>query len=430
MTVLITMSQKELDRSDICKKMAACQLNGSEAAKCLRITTRQVRRLKARFKKNGAKGWVNTSRGKPSNRRIPSVEKEKIEGLLKSKYPDFKPGFATEQLAKRNKINRDPKTIRQIMIDIKLWKPRKEKVGSEHRAWRPRKENYGAMIQYDGSYEYWFEGRGPRCCLLASIDDATGKVDAVFGQDEGTLPTMKYWQGYIEKHGKPKSVYVDKFSTYSQNHKVAKENADNLPQFARAMQELDIELIKANSPQAKGRVERLFRTLQDRLIKELRLANISTINAANEFLQKIFLPEFNARFMVVPKGKANLHRKLNKTELENLKSVLSRQNSRVVQNDFTISHNRVHYQILKEQKVTVCRKDKIVVEERHDGSLHLQLRGKYINYEKLPERPRKQKITQWVIAASGANTKQAKRPKLSDEQNKQYIQSKLLISVR
>ena len=160
MTELITMSQKELDRSDVFKKLAAGQLNGSEAAECLKLTTRQVRRLKARYKKNGVKGLINASRGKPGNRRLPVAEKEKIEGLLKTKYPDFKPGFAAEQLAKRDKINRDPKTIRQIMINLELWKPRKEKIGSEHRAWRPRKQNNGEMIQYDGSYEFWFEDRG------------------------------------------------------------------------------------------------------------------------------------------------------------------------------------------------------------------------------------------------------------------------------
>lgn len=242
---------------------------------------------------------------------------------------------------------------------------------------------------------------------------------------------MKYWHDYFERHGKPKAIYVDKFSTYSQNHKVAKENADNLPQFARAMKEVNVDLIKANSPQAKGRVERLFRTLQDRLIKELRLAKISTIAEANEFLQNTFLPEFNARFMVEPKGQANLHRKLNKTELDGLKSILSRQNIRIVQNDFTVSHNCIHYQILKEQKVTVCRKDKIIIEERFDGSLHMRLRGKHLNYQILPEQPKKHKTTQWFIAASGANPLKAHTPKPDHPwKKKSFIYANSLMSAK
>lgn len=428
MTELITMSQKELSRLDIIKKLAAGQLTCSVAAGCLKLTTRQVRRLKGGFKRVGAVALVHAGRGKPGNRRLPDKEKHKIEELLKSRYADFGPGFAAEKLDRLHKIKRDPKTIRAIMIDLELWKPRKSTAGSKHRAWRERKDNYGEMVQYDGSYEYWFEGRGPKSCLLATIDDANSKVDAKFEQDEGTLPTMRYWQGYIERNGKPMAIYVDKFSTYSQNHQVAKENADNLTQFARAVKDLDIKLILAHSPQAKGRVERLFRTLQDRLIKELRLADISTVEAADEFLKKFFLPDFNARFMVESKGRANLHRKLCKAELERLPAILSRQNSRVVQNDFTISHNTVHYQILKEQKVTVCRKDKILVEERTDGSLILSLRGKSLNFQVLPGRPKKQKNSQWVIAASGVNAKTPHKPKLNHPWRKQFIYSNSLMS--
>jgi transposase len=430
MTVLITMSQKELDRSHVFKKLAAGQLNGSEAAKCLKLTVRQVRRLKVKYIEDGAKGLMHASRGRPGNRRLPDKEITKIEDLLKSKYADFKPGFAAEKLESLNKIKRDPKTIRKIMIDLDLWKPRKEKAGSEYHSWRERKDNLGELVQYDGSYEMWLEDRGPRCCLLASIDDAKGEVDGQFGFNEGTMPTMEYWHDYFVKHGKPQAIYVDKFSTYSQNHKVAKENADNLPQFARAMKEVNVELIKANSPQAKGRVERLFRTLQDRLIKELRLANISTIEQANEFLQKTFLPEFNARFMVEPKGKANLHRKLSKAEIDGLKSILSRQNIRVIQNDFTVSHNKIHYQILKEQKVTICRKDRVIIEERFDGTLHMRLRGKYLNYQILPEAPKKHKTTEWIIAASDGRSK-GHAPKIDHPwRRKQFIYANSLMSAK
>lgn len=421
MTELITMSRKELDKLDIFKKLTAGQLNGSEAAKCLKVSTRHVRRLKVGYKTKGVTALIHAGRGKPGNRRLPPKEKDRIAELLKARYADFKPGFAAEKLEQLHHIKRDAKTIRKIMIELDLWQPRKQKVGSEYRSWRERKDSYGQLVQYDGSYEFWFENRGPKCCLLASIDDATGRVQAVFGQDEGTLPTMRYWHDYIVKDGRPQAIYVDKFSTYTQNHAVARENTDNLTQFARAMKEMGIDLITANSPQAKGRVERLFLTLQDRLIKELRLASISTIAEANEFLQQTFLPAFNSRFMVVPKRRANLHRKLSKTEMNNLPSILSRQNQRVVQNDFTISHNMVHYQISNEQRVTVCRKDRIIVEERFDGSFHLRLRSKYLNYSILPNKPKKQKTAQWVIAASGGNDKRAHQPKADHPWKKQFI---------
>lgn len=260
--------------------------------------------------------------GKVSNRKISDQIRNKIIKLLHEKYYDFGPSLAAEKLAKNQGINHDPKTIRQIMIGEELWRPRKIRGGKnkEHREWRQRKANYGEMIQYDGSYEHWFEDRSGtgEVCLLAAIDDATGKVlKAKFCSSEGVEPTFCFWEEYIVKNGKPCSIYVDKFSTYSMNHQTAKENEDALTQFKRAMEkDLQIEVIAANSPPAKGRVERLFKTLQDRLIKELRLNHISAAKEANEFLEKIFLPEFNARFAVEPRAKANLHKKLNVKELK------------------------------------------------------------------------------------------------------------------
>jgi len=176
---------------------------------------------------------------KESNRQIPDEEKQKIIQLLHKNYQDFTPTFATEKLEEKHKIKRDPKTIRKIMIDEKLWKP-KQKKKEKHREWRQRRASYGEMIQYDGSYEYWFEDRGKKCCLLASIDDATSEVNAIFDEHEGVFPTFNFWREYAKNKGKPYSIYVDKFSTYSMNHKLAKENDDTLTQFQRAMKELNI----------------------------------------------------------------------------------------------------------------------------------------------------------------------------------------------
>jgi hypothetical protein len=264
------------------------------------------------------------------------------------------------------------------------------------------------MIQYDGSYEHWFEDRGPEICLLASIDDANSEVWAQFDEHEGVYPTFNFWRDYIERFGKPNSIYVDKFSTYSMNHKLAKENPDTLTQFERAAKELNIGIIRAHSPQAKGRVERLFKTLQDRLIKELRLNNISTIKEANEFLKKVFLPKFNAKFMVESRSRANLHKKLNEQEKKKLDSIFSRQYQKVVMNDFTVNHKKNCYQLEKIQPVTVCKRDKVTIEERMNDSIRIRLRGKYLDYKLLPEKPKRinnsKNNLSWVIPKSKAHT--------------------------
>jgi len=410
----IIMSQKEVKKYDTIKKVINKELNGSQAGRILKLTVRQIRRLKKKVRDHGIKGLMHGHRGQPSNRGVPDEEKQRIINLLHEHYFDFGPTLAAEKLDERHKIKRDPGTIRSIMIAEELWKPRQKKA-EQHREWRQRKANKGEMIQYDGSYECWFEDRGEKCCLLASIDDADSEVWAKFDGHEGVEPTFGYWREYVERFGKPYSIYVDKFSTYSMNHKLAKENSDTLTQFERAMDKgLNIEIIHAHSPQAKGRVEKLFKTLQDRLIKELRLNDISTIKEANEFLEKEFLPKFNARFMVEARSKANLHKNLNSQEKQKLDSIFSRQCTRVVRNDFTVSHKKNYYQLGKNQPVTICKQDLITVEERMDKSIHFRLRGKYLNYHLLPDGPKKlssaSETEQWVIPKTTAHIPPANHP--------------------
>lgn len=336
---------------------------------------------------------------------MPNQERQTIISLIKEHYSDFGPLLASEKLEERHKIKRSKGAIRVIMTEEGIWKP-KIKKKEVHREWRQRKASYGEMIQYDGSYEYWFEDRGDKCCLLASIDDANSKVWMKFDEHEGVEPTFNFWKEYIKQFGKPHSIYVDKFSTYSMNHKLAKENPDTLTQFQRAMEKgLNIEIIHAGSAQAKGRIEKLFRTLQDRLIKELRLNNISTIEEANKFLEECFLPKFNAKFMVEARTMSNLHKKLTKQETSRLDSIFSRQYQRTVRNDFTISHKKHYYQLTDDQPATICKRDKITIEERTDKSIYFRLRGKYLNYKLLPARPEKiNQKTKWVIAQT-ANKK-------------------------
>jgi transposase-like protein len=386
---LIVMSTKELKQYDIIKKVINKELKGVEAAKLLSITDRHLRRLKKKVIAQGVKGLIHGNRSKPSNRRLPEAERQRIINLINKYYADFGPLLATEKLASRHNIHRHPSTIRNIMIAEGIWRP-KQKQKKQYRSWRQRKASLGEMIQYDGSYEHWFENRGPKCCLLAAIDDATSKVWARFAEHEGVWPTFAFWQGYLKRFGKPNSIYVDKFSTYSMNHKLAKENPDTLTQFQRAMEnDLKIEIIHAQSPAAKGRVERLFKTLQDRLIKEMRLNNISTIKQANIFLETEFSPQFNAKFMVEAKNQADLHQPLSQAERKRLNSIFSRQYERVVRNDFTVYHQKQRFQLLKEQPVTICKKDKVIVEEHQNGSIYFRLRGKYLNYQILPPLPKK-----------------------------------------
>jgi len=405
------MSQKELKRYSVINQLIKKLINGTTAAELLKLTVRQVKRLKVSVLKQGAKGLIHGNRGQASNHRIDSQKKKKIVQLLRKHYADFGPTFAAEKLKELHGLKYDPKTIRVIMMTEHLWEGRKRKGAVDHRSWRERKPYIGEMEQFDGSYEHWFEDRGPKCCLLAAIDDASSIVThAKFVQDEGVMPVFGFWQEYLLLHGKPMVIYTDKFSTYKMNHKQAMENHDQKTQFQRAMSELQIEPIFANSPEAKGRVERLFGVLQDRLIKELRLAKVNNIEDANKFLKK-YLVKFNKQFGVEPKSKTNLHRVLSEKETRILGGILSRQTKRVVQNDFTISFKNRWYQLTKDQPVTIGKRDQVLVEERTNGDIQIRLSGKYLNYERLPEyakKPRRVEQSMWVIAATAPAIQMAK----------------------
>lgn len=396
----LTMSQKEVSRYDVIKRILRKEISGKDAAALLSLSQRQAWRLVAAVREKGAFGLMHGNRGKRSNRRMPEKERRAITRLLQDRYPDFGPVLAAEKLAVQHRIVRDPKTIRMVMIDAGLWKPKRDKKET-HRAWRQRKAAYGEMMQFDGSYHHWFEDRADPCCLLAAIDDATNTVPhARFDDHEGIEPVFTYWKEYVAREGKPRSVYLDKFSTYRTPEKYAKENHELKTQFQRAMEELAIEPISAHSPQAKGRIERLFGTLQDRLVKELRLRRISSKEEANRFLQEVFLPEFNARFARMPARQGNMHAKITQKEEQALDAIFSRQETRTVHNDFTVSYRTGWYQLEKQQPVTVRRRDTIIVEERLDGSIHFRLRGKYLNAHPIPKRLPQKKNHPTVLAAS------------------------------
>ena len=299
--------------------LAGRRTQGGEAQR-LKITTRCIRYWMESFEASGAEGLVHGNRGKESPRRIPKKERVQIASLIRKNYADFGPTFASEKLSELHGIMRDPKTIRSIMVEEKIWVPgsKRGRTMVVHRTWRERRSRRGELVQFDGSYHDWFEGREGlgETCLLAAIDDATGELLwAQFVEHEGTLPVMGFFTQYAGKHGLPASLYLDRFSTYKMTQDVAVQNPDLKTQLQRAMKTLGVELIFALSPQAKGRVERLFKTLQDRLVKDLRIRNISSVQEANRFLEETYLTSFTRKYGVEPKVAQDAHRPLSKREL-------------------------------------------------------------------------------------------------------------------
>ncbi len=385
---LICMSEKELSRYDIIKNLIDGKINGTDASKQIGVSVRHVKRLKSRVKKHGAKGLIHKNRGKASNRELDPKIVKQAKKHLKKKYHFCGPTFASEKLEKNDGIKINKETVRGLMTDLELWKPKPRRQPGKQHVWRARKDNFGEMQQFDGSYHVWFGSE--ESCLLLSVDDATGKIThAKFDINESTIAVFRFWLEYFDKNGLPLSIYLDKFSTYKINHKNAIDNKDMITQFERAMKQIGVKPITAHSPQAKGRVERMFETLQDRLVKELRLAGITTIEEANKFLKK-YIPEFNAKFAVIPKRRKNLHKTIIKQAKEKLPQIFSIQEQRKVNNDYTIIFKNSFFQLDREQPTTVYKKDKIIVEEHLDGAIKLCLKDSYLNYTVLPERPKKE----------------------------------------
>lgn len=390
MQELLTMSKKELHRLPVIESVINRKMTQIEAANRLSISDRQIRRVVSNFISSGPAGLIHHLRGKPSNHHYPQESKDRAISLVRDKYSDFGPTLAAEKLAEIDGIKIDHDLLRKEMIIAGLWQENKRKV--KHRLWRERKEHFGELVQFDGSHHDWFEGRGEKTVLLASRDDANNLVKARFYRYEGTIPVFDFWQRYIEYLGKPKAIYLDNHGTYKVNQRTALDEK-TLTQFGRACEELDIKLINARSPQAKGRIENLFGTLQDRLVKELRLKGISTITEANTFLEADFLPKFNQRFQKQAKKKANFHQPL--TIKDNLAKSFSIKSERLVQNDFTVSFKNHWYQLDSIQPKLVLPRSKVMIEERLDGTLIMEqenkaLKFKPINKErtKQPDKPR------------------------------------------
>lgn len=380
----VTMSQGELKRFHIIRTSIDRIITQREAAESIGISLRQAQRIVRRVRTDGDKGVVHRLRGMRSNRALPDKTKDKILKIFKDKYPDFGPTLASEKLFERDKIRINDETLRLWLIERGI--PYRKRRKRPHRQWRERKEHYGQMVQMDGSHHPWFEGRGEPCVLMGYIDDATGRPFARFYPYEGTLPAMDSFKRYSRKHGIPVSVYLDKHTTYKSNGKPSLEdelnNTTPLSQFERALQELGVEVIHANSPQAKGRVERIFNTFQDRLVKELRLEKIGSIDQANAFLGR-YLAGYARRFGRQPAQDGDLHRPCpNGIDLDR---ILCIRTERALRNDFTISHNNRLYQVLDN-----IRAERVVIEEYVNGSMKIWHKDATLTFKTILVKPEKE----------------------------------------
>jgi hypothetical protein len=396
--------QGELKRLHVIQKVLEGIIKQVEAAEILSLSGRQVRRIVKRIRSEGSRGVIHRSRGRPSNRRISPKIKERVIILYRTQYKGFGPTLASEKLLERNGIRINDETLRMWLMGAGDWRKRRRQ--RRHRQWRERRHHEGEMVQMDGSHHDWFEGRGPWCVLMGYIDDANGRVFGRFYDYEGTIPAMDSFKRYVKQYGLPLSVYLDRYKTYKSTAKPTLEDELNdvepLSDFERALRELGVEVLHANSPQAKGRIERLFGTLQDRLVKEMRLRGIRTLEEANVFLEE-YLPIYNRRFSVSPKERENLHRPLGRGW--DLDAILCIKTERTLRNDFTVAHNRKLYQV--EDKV---HSSKVMVQDRMDGSIHITHKNHTLRFREITERPTTEKRPLPVVRMRKSSTPPTNHP--------------------
>ncbi len=382
---MIVMSTREVKRLKAVQSAIERHITQKIAASMIGLSERQVRRVVKAIREEGDTGIIHGLRGRPSNRRFPEAMRERVLSLYQERYPDFGPTLAMEKLFECDGIRISDETLRMWLLEAGIWKKRRKR--SVFRQWRQRRECFGEMLQMDGSHHDWLEGRGPELVLMGSIDDATNTTYGRFHDYEGTLPAMDVFKRYVEKYGLPIGAYVDCHTTYKSSKKLTEwdevEGVKTLSQFERALEELGVEVIHAQSPQAKGRIERLFGVFQDRLVKEMRLRGITTKDQANEFLEE-YLPRYNERFGVCPANEADVHVPL--PSHIDLNRYLCIKRARTVRKDNTIALDGRLYQLEERGG------KKVIVEERLDGSLHIISNGAALKYKEITERPRKEVI--------------------------------------
>lgn len=372
---LLTLSYRELDRVEVIQATSQRHMTQAQAAELLQLSKRQIKRLVRRFRLDGPAGLASRRRGRRSNNRIDDTSRSQFLDLVRTRYPDFGPTFAHEKLVEQHGFMHSVETLRQWMIADGLWRTRASKAPRPFQI-RQRRPCRGELVQIDGSPHDWFEGRGPRCTLLVFIDDASGALLALhFTPTETTRAYMTVLRTYLATHGRPVSLYSDRHSIFRVN---TPDRAHALTQFGRALKTLDIEAIHASTPQAKGRVERANQTLQDRLVKELRLGGIDSIAAANAWLPG-FVADYNRRFAVTPERTEDAHRSVLHSDAE-LDLILCLHHQRKLSKNLTLQcHNRL-YQIINQGKGYRLRHTRVTVCERFDGAVTLLHDGQTLDY--------------------------------------------------
>ena len=368
------MSTRELDRLQVLGRVAERRLSQREAARVLGVTERQLRRLWVAYQHDGAAGLTSKKRGRRSNNRLPDAARDHVVALVRERYADFGPTFAQEKLTELHGQRVSVSTLRTWMTDAGLWVPRRQRERRIHQP-RQRRECFGELIQLDGSEHRWFEDRAPPCTLLVYIDDATGALMALwFCNGESTFNYFKATRGYLERHGKPVALYSDKASVFRVNASNP-VSGDGYTQFGRVMGELNIETMCANTPQAKGRVERVNATLQDRLVKEMRLAGISSIDAANEFAVG-FMEDFNRRFARPALNAHDAHRPLR--DDEQLPDIFTWQEKRKVSKSLTLHYKRVMYILEDTDEARRAMGNRVDIIETENGEVRICHKGQLL----------------------------------------------------
>ena len=379
MEKLFNMTQKDLVIHNLILKVDEKGLKQVKAAELLGVSDRHFRRLLKAYRMQGVEGLLSKRRGKPSNNRIKDSIREKIVEKLKTTYAECGPSFAWEKLVKQEKIDVSLETVRKIMMKEGLWESRKRKRLKIHQQ-RNRREHEGELIQMDGSPHAWFEERGPKCCLLGFIDDATSKIKHLqFVEGESTVTYFKALREYMRKHGKPVSYYSDRFSVFRVNNDKGGYRKLGLTEVGRALKDLEVELICANSPQAKGRIERLFQTLQDRLVKEMRLRNISSIEEGNQYLEE-YIKEHNSFFGVTSAKPEDMHRVVKEEELDN---AFCYKCERKLTKNLEISYSGRILQIQVEEPGYALRGAQVIIQESIEGQVKVIYKGKELKYKEL-----------------------------------------------
>ncbi len=376
MSDLLHMSPRELSRAEVMQQLKAKRITQRQAAEHLGLSVRQVKRLWRAYRQGGAKALLSQRRGRPSNHQLDPALKARAVTLIEAHYRDFGPTLAHEKLTEVHHLTLSVETVRQLMTAADLWQPKRVKRAAHHQL-RPRRPRRGELVQIDGSPFAWFEDRGPSCNLLVYIDDATGQLgELYFTPEETTFSYFAATARYLARHGRPVAFYSDKHSIFRLTNPSA-TSGSGLTQFGRAMTDLDIAIICANSPQAKGRVERVNQTLQDRLVKELRLRGISEMQAGNAYLPA-FLVDFNRRFAVPPQDPVDAHRP--QLASHNLERIFTLQTPRTISKNLTLQHNKQVYQLQQPKHTCAFRGARVLVLEDAQGQITIEYQGRQLAY--------------------------------------------------